>query len=84
MFVLDKQFNVRFISGNGIPIECCNSENYKLAPRYHHPACAPLLSSESHNKYGRQTCLNYVRSALAVGNNCNFGAVEQVILYFLE
>ncbi|XP_023036583.1 peroxidase isoform X2 [Drosophila willistoni] len=60
----------------GSPIECCNSDQNKLQPRYHHPVCAPILSKQI-GKFGRPNCLNYVRSALAV-DNCNFGAAEQL------
>ncbi|XP_065371103.1 peroxidase [Calliphora vicina] len=63
---------------NGSPIECCNIQNYKLSPRYHHPACEPLISKDNANRYGPDTCLNYVRSALAVGHRCTFAAPEQL------
>ncbi|XP_013100002.1 chorion peroxidase [Stomoxys calcitrans] len=63
---------------NGYPIECCNVQNYKLQPRHFHPACAPLTSVDPSNRYGLTTCLNYVRSALAVGNKCTFAAPEQL------
>ncbi|KAI8119521.1 Chorion peroxidase [Lucilia cuprina] len=63
---------------NGSPIECCNMQNYKLSPRYHHPACEPLISKDNINRYGPDTCLNYVRSALAIGNRCTFAAPEQL------
>ncbi|ALC47693.1 Irc, partial [Drosophila busckii] len=60
---------------NGAPIECCNRNQNNLQPRFNHPLCAPILSKD---KYGFPNCLNYVRSALAVGQNCNFGAAEQL------
>ncbi|XP_017143230.1 chorion peroxidase isoform X1 [Drosophila miranda] len=62
---------------NGSPIECCNRDQNKLQPRHNHPACAPIISQVS-GKYGRPNCLNYVRSALAVGPTCNFGGAEQL------
>ncbi|XP_061391453.1 peroxidase [Musca vetustissima] len=61
---------------NGAPIECCSSQNYRIQPRHNHPACAPLLREDSNRRYGQATCLNYVRSALAVGNTCTFAAPE--------
>ncbi|XP_022217881.2 peroxidase [Drosophila obscura] len=61
---------------NGSPIECCNQDQNKLQPRHYHPACAPI-TSEASGKYGRANCLNYVRSALAVGG-CTFGGAEQL------
>lgn len=64
-----------FTTGNGSPIECCNRDQINLQPRFHHPLCAPILAKD---KYGFPNCLNYVRSALAVGETCNFGAAEQV------
>ncbi|KAM8703318.1 hypothetical protein ACLKA7_008011 [Drosophila subpalustris] len=60
---------------NGSPIECCNRNQNNLQPRFHHPSCAPILAKD---KYGFPNCLNYVRSALAVGKTCNFGAAEQM------
>ncbi|XP_030370312.1 chorion peroxidase [Scaptodrosophila lebanonensis] len=63
---------------DGWPIECCNPNQKNLLPRHHHPACAPILSKIANPKYGWRTCLNYVRSALAVGENCNFGAAQQL------
>uniref|UniRef100_A0A1I8MF21 Animal heme peroxidase n=1 Tax=Musca domestica TaxID=7370 RepID=A0A1I8MF21_MUSDO len=63
---------------NGASIECCSNQNYRIQPRHYHPACAPLLRENSNNRYGVATCLNYVRSALAVGNSCTFGAPEQL------
>ncbi|XP_073816093.1 immune-regulated catalase [Musca autumnalis] len=63
---------------NGMPIECCSNQNYRLQPRHYHPACAPLIRENTNNRYGLATCLNYVRSALAVGNTCSFAAPEQL------
>ncbi|XP_055382473.1 peroxidase [Condylostylus longicornis] len=62
---------------NGKPIECCDSDYYKLSPRYQHPSCAPL-EGITHSKYDFVSCLNYVRSALAVNPLCKFGAAEQL------
>ena len=47
-------------------------------PRFHHPACEPLIKKDIANNYGRDTCLSYVRSALGVGNKCTFAAPDQV------
>ncbi|XP_075148042.1 immune-regulated catalase [Haematobia irritans] len=63
---------------NGCSIECCSVQNYKLQPRHYHPACAPLTSEDPTNRHGLTTCLNYVRSALAVRNKCTFGTPEQL------
>ncbi|EDV93845.1 GH19553, partial [Drosophila grimshawi] len=60
---------------NGASIECCNRDQNKLLPRHHHPMCAPILSKGRNDFHN---CLNYVRSALAIGENCNFGAAEQL------
>ncbi|XP_030564102.1 chorion peroxidase [Drosophila novamexicana] len=60
---------------NGSPIECCNRNQNSLQPRFHHPLCAPILHND---KYSWPNCLNYVRSALAVGESCSFGAAEQL------
>lgn len=62
---------------DGTPIECCDREYYKLLPRYIHPSCAPLEGVLA-NQYERVSCLNYVRSALAVDSACNFGPAEQL------
>ncbi|KAL9892528.1 immune-regulated catalase isoform 1-T2 [Glossina fuscipes fuscipes] len=62
---------------DGSSIECCDNRNHKLQPRYRHPACAPLLSEDISLKYGPDTCLTYVRSALTVGDNCTFAAPEK-------
>ncbi|XP_017112083.1 peroxidase [Drosophila elegans] len=61
---------------NGAPIECCNRDQNNLQPRHHHPACAPIIHQPS-GKYDVPSCLNYVRSALAVAD-CNFGGAEQL------
>ncbi|TDG40912.1 hypothetical protein AWZ03_012670 [Drosophila navojoa] len=60
---------------NGYPIECCNRNQNNLQPRFHHPLCAPILYNDKNNW---PNCLNYVRSALAVGERCTFGAAEQL------
>ncbi|XP_023175149.2 chorion peroxidase [Drosophila hydei] len=60
---------------NGYPIECCNRNQNNLQPRFHHPLCAPILYNDKNNW---PNCLNYVRSALAVGERCNFGSAEQL------
>ncbi|XP_017000798.2 chorion peroxidase isoform X2 [Drosophila takahashii] len=62
--------------GSGAPIECCSRDQINLQPRHHHPACAPILYQPS-GKYDVPSCLNYVRSALAVAD-CNFGGAEQL------
>ncbi|XP_017056031.1 peroxidase isoform X2 [Drosophila ficusphila] len=61
---------------SGAPIECCSRDQNNLQPRHHHPACAPILHQPS-GKYDVPSCLNYVRSALAVAD-CNFGGAEQL------
>ncbi|EDW13689.2 peroxidasin homolog pxn-2 isoform X1 [Drosophila mojavensis] len=60
---------------NGYSIECCNRNQNNLQPRFHHPLCAPILYNDKNNW---PNCLNYVRSALAVGERCTFGAAEQL------
>lgn len=61
---------------NGAPIECCSRDQINLQPRHHHPACAPILYQPG-GKYDVPSCLNYVRSALAVAD-CNFGGAEHL------
>ncbi|XP_037945608.1 chorion peroxidase-like [Teleopsis dalmanni] len=63
---------------NGYAIECCDTDNSELLPRYYHPACAPLLAKSDASVYSRGTCLNYVRSALAIDDKCTFGAAKQL------
>lgn len=65
---------------NGLPIECCDKESVPIQPRYLHPACMPISvpSDDSYYKPIRVTCLNYVRSALAVNSKCKFGGANQV------
>lgn len=50
------------------------------APRGRHPACHPIQVPESDLFYSKidVTCLNYVRSALAVNPECKFGPAEQL------
>ncbi|XP_055903865.1 peroxidase [Eupeodes corollae] len=64
-------------SQDGRQIECCDEDNYANAPRNRHPDCAPLIGVNLFSKYGRETCLNYVRSALSI-ERCNFGPAEQL------
>ncbi|XP_059610115.1 peroxidase [Phlebotomus argentipes] len=66
--------------GNGRPIECCSTTFSQAAPRYRHPACAPLAVPDSDAFYRRffVKCLNYVRSALAVDPQCKLGAPNQL------
>uniref|UniRef100_A0A6B2E8B5 Putative chorion peroxidase n=1 Tax=Phlebotomus kandelakii TaxID=1109342 RepID=A0A6B2E8B5_9DIPT len=66
--------------GNGKSIECCSTTFNQAAPRYRHPACAPLVVSDSDAFYKELfvKCLNYVRSALAVDPECKLGAPNQL------
>ncbi|XP_011188151.2 chorion peroxidase [Zeugodacus cucurbitae] len=63
---------------DGSHIECCDCDSFELSPRHRHPSCAPLKIKSDGSPYGRVNCLNYVRSAVAVGTKCTFGAVEQL------
>ncbi|CRL05203.1 CLUMA_CG017992, isoform A [Clunio marinus] len=65
---------------NGASIECCDQESVSIQPRYLHPSCLPLVipSDDSHYRQLRVTCLNYVRSALAVNDQCRFGSINQL------
>lgn len=64
----------------GMPIECCDKESATLQPRYVHDSCYPLKipSDDPNYKKFYVTCLNYVRSALAVNEQCKFGSINQV------
>lgn len=67
------------IPGNGYPIECCTEDATNPAPRWRHPACAPLNVEVATEDYNRlPSCLNYVRSALGVEKDCKLGPAEQV------
>lgn len=65
---------------DGTDIECCSSDHSPVLPRYRHPACKPLMIAENDPHYKTQgvTCLNYVRSALSLGDSCHFGAANQL------
>lgn len=65
---------------DGTDIECCTSEFSAVMPRYLHPACKPLYiaGNDAYYKTNRVTCLNYVRSALSLGDTCNLGPVNQL------
>ncbi|XP_055540936.1 peroxidase [Wyeomyia smithii] len=65
---------------DGTDIECCSSDHNNVVPRYRHPACQPLLIDEDDAYYKTQhvTCLNYVRSALSLGNKCSLGPANQL------
>lgn len=65
---------------DGTDIECCTTEYNDVMPRYLHPACKPLriASNDSYYQKNHVTCLNYVRSALSVGDTCNFGPANQL------
>lgn len=65
------------VADNGVPIECCDVSFRDAAPRYRHPACAPLMVE---SKGSHISCLNYVRSALGLSDACNFGPAQQVRL----
>lgn len=66
----------------GLPIECCDKESASLQPRFVHDACYPLKVPNDDPNYKKfyVTCLNYVRSALAVNEQCKFGSINQVKL----
>lgn len=67
------------VQGNGNPIECCEQTGTNAPPRYRHPACAPLMIDTDGEEFNRSpSCLNYVRSALNVNENCSFGPAQQV------
>ncbi|XP_053694357.1 peroxidase [Sabethes cyaneus] len=65
---------------DGTDIECCSSDYNTVVPRYLHPACKPLYVAEDDAYYKSQhvTCLNYVRSALSLGDSCNLGPANQL------
>uniref|UniRef100_A0A182IZN7 Uncharacterized protein n=1 Tax=Anopheles atroparvus TaxID=41427 RepID=A0A182IZN7_ANOAO len=65
---------------DGVDIECCSADHGQLLPRYRHPSCKPLQVPEDDPYYGkyRTTCLNYVRSALTVGDGCRLGPANQL------
>ncbi|XP_058814711.1 peroxidase [Topomyia yanbarensis] len=65
---------------DGIDIECCSTDHNNVVPRYLHPSCKPLYISEDDPYYKSQyvTCLNYVRSALSLGDTCNLGPANQL------
>jgi hypothetical protein len=68
-------------TANGAPIECCDQESVPIQPRYLHESCHPLVipSDDQHYRPLRVTCLNYVRSALAIHSaSCKFGSIDQV------
>lgn len=64
----------------GLPIECCDKDSATLQPRYVHESCYPLKIPSDDPDYMKfyVTCLNYVRSALAVNEQCKFGSINQV------
>lgn len=70
----------------GAPIECCDKESASLQPRYIHDSCYPLKvpSDDPNYKKFYVTCLNYVRSALAVNEQCKFGSINQVSFHPAE
>lgn len=65
---------------DGVDIECCSADHGQLLPRYRHPSCKPLQVPEDDPYYRtyRTTCLNYVRSALSVGDSCHLGPANQL------
>lgn len=65
---------------NANEIMCCDYEGYNLSPRYLHPVCLPVGMAENDPHYSRifKTCMNYVRSNLAMRPDCSFGPAEQV------
>ena len=69
-----------YFTENNSPIECCDQDSVHIQPRYLHPSCHPIFVPSNDPFYGpiRVTCLNYVRSALAINEQCKFGGAEQV------
>lgn len=67
-------------------IECCDRESAHLQPRFVHESCYPLKIPNDDQNYKKfyVTCLNYVRSALAVNEQCKFGSINQVSFHFSE
>ncbi|XP_055636626.1 peroxidase [Toxorhynchites rutilus septentrionalis] len=65
---------------DGTDIECCTDEHNTVLPRYLHPSCKPLYIAENdpHYRHRHVTCLNYVRSALSLGDRCNLGPANQL------
>lgn len=65
---------------DGTDIECCTADFNAVMPRYFHPACKPLYipNNDTYYKTHRVTCLNYVRSALSLGDTCNLGPANQL------
>lgn len=65
---------------DGTDIECCTSDHSSVVPRYLHPACKPLhiMENDTYYKTHHVTCLNYVRSALSLGDTCHLGQANQL------
>lgn len=76
--IFNNIMNSNFL-GNNVPIECCSRDLSNAPPRYIHPACAPL-KVQSNDRH--IACLNYVRSAIGVDENCKFGPAQQVRFRF--
>lgn len=65
---------------DGTDIECCTDEHNSVIPRYLHPSCKSLYIAEDdpHYRTHHVTCLNYVRSALSLGDTCKLGPANQL------
>lgn len=65
---------------NGHHIQCCD-DNYRVViPRSLHPFCNQINIPANDSFYSSYdvTCLNYVRSAIAVNRQCQFDSAEQI------
>lgn len=65
---------------NGHPIQCCDDHHRVVTPRSLHPFCHPLHIPHNDVFYSSHdaTCLNYVRSGIAVNSHCQLGPIEQI------
>ncbi|CAL4122234.1 unnamed protein product, partial [Meganyctiphanes norvegica] len=61
-------------------IRCCTEDNNLLPESDLHEGCFPIELPRDDGFFGprRQTCMNFVRSNLAVDHECRFGPVEQI------
>ena len=63
---------------NGEGIECCPDRRMPNEPVF--PLCDPIPLNPSDRFFAPrgQFCMNFIRSMLAVNQNCTFGPAEQV------
>lgn len=76
-----------FLQADGKPISCCTADGSSVIPTpFLHYACLPIVIEPEDHFFGQfnQGCINFVRSALSLDNECKLGYGKQVFSFIFS